>query len=188
MKKFCFIFLIGIYALSSHAQEINVGFSTLAHLAKFEANYSLNEKFDVGGFYGLGIKGLAPHYFGGTFKYQFPKTSNQKGTLGGYVGGALGFAYTSPYEVYVIDGWNAYYEKYAGEKKFCGSIFAGTEQFVGRKERFSSFEELHLGYLPNYLGYALKGLFGALKGEGDTDPSKYSWWAIQFGFRIHFGR
>jgi hypothetical protein len=187
MKK-CILFLFVATSVAVNAQSVNVGFSTLAHLAKFEANYSLNKKIDVGAFYGLGLKSLAPHYFGATGKYQFPTSNTSKGTLGAYVGGSMGLAVSPSYEVLVIDGWNSYYETVKAEKKFCGSIFLGSEEYVGRKERLSSFQELHLGYMPNYLSYAMKGLFGALKGEGDVDPSKYSWWAFQVGFRIHIGR
>ena len=187
MKTCLFILFFGL-SIFGNAQSVNVGFSTLAHLAKLEANYSLNKKIDVGVFYGLGLKSLAPHYFGATGKYQFPTSKSSKGTLGAYVGGSMGLGVSPSYEVLVVDGWNTYYETVKSEKKFCGSVFLGSEEYVGRKERFSSFQELHFGYMPNYLNYAIKGLFGALKGNGDIDPSKYSWWAFQIGFRIHIGR
>lgn len=188
MKRCILLVLLLATHVSVNAQSVNVGLSTLAHLVKFEANFSLTKKIDLGAFYGLGLKGLAPHYFGATGKYQFPRSKTSKGALGAYVGGSMGLAILPSYEVFVIDGWNTYYETVEAEKKFCGSVFLGSEEYVGRKGRFSSFQELHLGYMPNYTGYAIKGLFGALKGEGDTDPSKYSWWAFQIGFRIHIGK
>ncbi len=189
MKKILFAICLGVISFSSAAQGFDVGFSTLASLAKIEANYKINNRHDVGAFYGLGVKGLGfPHYFGGSYKYQFQKTSNNKGTIGAYVGGSLGLSYSPAYTVNVIDWTGGSTQNYASVKKFCGTAFIGTEQYVGRSEKFSSFEEIHLGYMPNYLAYALRGLFGALKGEGDTDPSKHAWWAIQVGFRIHIGK
>ena len=110
------------------------------------------------------------------------------GTLGAYVGGSMGLAISPATEILVSNLIDSYYEEVKAEKKFCGSVFLGSEEYVGRKKRFSSFQELHFGYMPNYLNYAIKGLFGALKGNGDIDPSKYSWWAFQIGFRIHIGR
>jgi cell division protein FtsI/penicillin-binding protein 2 len=101
MKMFLLVLFFGI-SMALNAQSLNVGFSTLAHLAKFEANYSLNKKIDVGAFYGLGLKSLAPHYFGATGKYQFPTSNTSKGTLGAYVGGSMGLAVSPSYEVFVI--------------------------------------------------------------------------------------
>ena len=187
MKTCLFNLFFGL-SIFGNAQSVNVGFSTVAHLAKFEANYSINEKIDVGAVYGLGLKNLAPHYFGATGKYQFPTSRTRKGTLGAYVGGSMGLAISPATEILVSNLIDSYYEEVKAEKKFCGSVFLGSEEYVGRKKRFSSFQELHFGYMPNYLNYALKGLYGALKGEGDVDPSKYSWWAFQIGFRIHIGR
>jgi hypothetical protein len=191
MKKFLFLLLFGFSFISLKAQRLNVGFSTVASLVKLESNFEINERFDAGVFYGLGVKGLGfPHYYGGSFKYQFEKVKNNKGTLGAYVGSSIGMSYAPAYTVQVLDlsSGSFYYDQYDAVKKFCGSAFIGTEQYIGKKKRFSSFEEIHLGYMPNYLGYALKGLFGALQGKGDTNPSRHTWWAFQAGIRIHMGK
>jgi hypothetical protein len=191
MKLLFFTVLVGIGSFTVNAQRANIGLSTVASLIKLESNYEINEHFDAGVFYGLGIKKLGfPHYYGGSFKYQFEKVKNNKGTLGAYVGATLGMSYAPAYTVEVLDlsTGNFSYDEYDAVKKFCGSAFIGTEQYIGKNRRFSSFEEIHLGYMPNYLAYALRGLFGALQGNGDTEPSRHAWWAFQFGIRIHLGK
>jgi hypothetical protein len=190
MRNFYLLCFFGLFTFYGSTQGLNIGFSTLASIAKVDANYQLNEKFDAGGFYGLGVKGLAPHYFGGSFKYQFQKIDNKKGTFTSYTGATLGFSYSQKYVVEELDLFTGQttYSEFDAVKKFCGSAFIGGEKFIGRNEVFSTFSELHLGYMPNYLAYGLKGLLNALDGQGDTDPSKHAWWALQFGFRLHFGR
>lgn len=191
MKKIYFVILVGITYFNTNAQGINVGLSTLASLIKVDANYEINDRFNVGGFYGLGVKGLGfPHYFGGAFQYQFQKVDNKKGTFTSYAGASLGLSYSSAYTIEELDLFSGQttYQNYDAVKKFCGSAFIGGEKFFGRKEVFSTFSELHLGYMPNYLAYGLRGLLNAVDGQGDTDPNKHAWWALQFGMRLHFGR
>jgi len=47
-------------------------------------------------------------------------------------------------------------------------------------KNFSTFSELHLDFMPNYLAYGLRGLLNAVDGQGDTDPNKHAWWAFEF--------
>lgn len=185
--KTCQLIILLFISTMATSQGLNIGFSTGSTLLKLESNYSIGDKIEVGAFYGLGIKSLSPHYIGATGKYQFPKSKTTKGDIGGYVGASAGFMYSPSYEVFVIDGFNSYYETVKAEKKFGGSLFFGYDQYMGRKGRVSSFEEIHLGYMPNVLSYALKGLFGALKGEGDINPSKYAWWGFTLGIRVRLG-
>jgi hypothetical protein len=162
-------------------QSVNVGFSGLSHIAKFEANYSLNKKIDVGAFYGLGIRSLSPHYIGATGKYQFmrlPRFNNSKVKDGAYVGSSMGLAFSPSYEAEVFDYGFPVNITVKAEKKFCGSVFLGFEQYI---RWISTFEELHLGYMPNIMSLAFKAL------KDESFPSKYSWWAYQMGIRFNIG-
>jgi hypothetical protein len=190
VKKILLLVSLTISFSSVKAQGLNIGLSTLASIAKVDVNYQLNERFDVGAFYGLGIKGIGfPHYLGGVSKYQFQKIDNNKGLFTSYVGLTVGLSISPSYveeELNLFTGQTTF-KKIDGVKKFCGSAFIGGEKFFGKSEVFSTFSELHFGYMPNYLAYGIKGLLNAVDGQGDSNPSKHSWWALQFGMRFHFG-
>jgi hypothetical protein len=173
-KNYTIPFLYSYVSVQSvQAQEgLSLGFGTGSSLLKFEGNYGISEKFILGGFYSLGISSYTPHYFGATGRFQFEKSKMRNGSLGAYVGGSMGYM--------ILTG----YDK---ERSIGGSVFIGTERFLGRKERVSTFQELHGGYMPNVLAHALKGLFTALKGEGDSDPSRNAYWGFSFGLRFYIG-
>jgi hypothetical protein len=176
--------------LFSFAQGFDVGFSTSGSPFKLEANYHLNKLFDVGAFYGFGIKKIGfPQYYGASFKYQTSRALNKSNSKNaGYVGVNLGMSHAPSYSIETYDLFTGVstYEPRPAQMKFCGSAVFATEQFAA-KGKLSWFEELHLGYMPSYLGYALKGLFQAVQGN-DSDPKKHYWWAFQVGMRIHFGK
>jgi len=183
MKKLVFSFLLSTTSLCSFSQGFDIGFSTVTSPLKVEGNYHINKLFDVGVFYGIGMKQI-PHYFGTSFKYQTSRALNRsESKSAGYVGVNIGMSYAPSYTLEYSDILNfgppTYVTKPA-QTKFCGTAVFGYEKFVSNG-KVSFYQEIHLGYMPNLLGYA----FGLIRSE---DPKKHYWWGYQVGMRIHFGK
>lgn len=180
MKKLLIIasFFISSFSFS---QGVHFALGSGTSIFKIEGGYSISENLHLGGYFSPGFSLLdLPSSYGGYGRYNFEANDFGSGffdaSFRGYVGADLGLISlkgSSQYDIFTFE-----YVETQSKTTIGFSAFGGVEFLYGRKGKFGSFIEGHIGRNVNYLN-SLSTLFG-----GETKLT--SPWGLNTGIRFYF--
>jgi len=181
MKK---LLLIGLFFISSfsYSQGVHFAFGSGTSIFRLEGGYSISDNLHVGGYFSPGFSLLdLPSSYGGYGRYNFDDNDFGGGFIDasfrGYIGADLGLISLQGSTEY--DFWTGETVVTPSQSTLGVSAFGGVEFLYGRKGKFGSFIEGHIGRNANYFN-TLSTILG-----GETKLT--SIWGLNAGLRFYFG-